>query len=134
MLRKIVAFCLFFTFAFSTSRFDEYKKIFMNISTSDAVSLICQNSSFFIISSAYLNPPIVRNDVCTAEYELFSSPKALSDAEKDLDSQFCFNLVLKAFLSSRGTFEAKFYNSSGSLVKTKRYNQNSRPSCSLLQR
>ena len=50
MIRKLFIFCLFFTLAFSTSRFDEYKKIFMNISTSDAVSLICQNYYFSRIS------------------------------------------------------------------------------------
>lgn len=133
MLQKILILCLFFSFSFSTSRFDNLKKLLMDMKASEASYIICQNFLVLQTNSANLLPPIPKNDVCIAEYQLMDNPNSLNEAINYLDRQFCFNDFLKAFLSSKATFEAKFYNSRGSLQKTKRYNQYNRPACTLLR-
>ena len=132
MFRKILFLCLFVSFSLSTSRFDALKKMLIDMSSSDASFVICQNFSLLQTQSAFLLPPVYKDDICVAEYELADRSNSLNEAVSYLDRQFCSNDFLKAFLFSKATFEAKFYNSRGSLQKTKRYNQYNRPSCSLL--
>jgi len=119
--------------ASSNADFDTLKKILMDMSSSEVSTIICQNFSLLRTRSAYLLPPIPKNDVCIAEYQLMDNPNSLNEAIDYLDRQFCFDDFLKAFLASKATFEAKFYNSRGSLQKTKRYNQYNRPACTLLK-
>lgn len=133
MLNKILLLCLFFSLSFCSSRFDNLKKLLMDMEASEASYIICQNFSLLRTQSAYLLPPIPKNDVCSAEYQLMDHRNSLDEAVSYLDRQFCFDDFLKAFLSSKATFEAKFYNSRGSLQKTKRYNQYNRPACTLLK-
>lgn len=133
MFKNLFFLCLFISFSFSTSRFDNLKKLLMDMEASEASYIICQNSIVLQTNSAILLPPIPKNDVCIAEYQLTDNPNSLNEAINYLDRQFCFNDFLKAFLSSKATFEAKFYNSNGSLQKTKRYNQYNRPACTLLR-
>ena len=133
MFKNLFFLCLFISFSFSTSRFATLKKILMDMSSSDASAVICQNFSLLQTQSAYLLPPIPKNDVCSAEYQLMDHRNSLDEAVSYLDRQFCSDDFLKAFLSSKATFEAKFYNPNGSLQKTKRYNQYNRPACTLLR-
>ena len=126
MLNKFFLLCLFFSLSFSSSRFDNFKKAFMDISSSEAA---------FDLETVSCNgyPPLVDNDNCVVEYVLFNDANALHEAETYLDKQFCSVDFLRAFLFSKATLIAKFYNSNGSLQKTKRYNQYNRPACTLLR-
>lgn len=133
MLNKILLLCLFFSLSFSSSRFDNFKKAFMDIPSSEAASILCQNYSYLETIACNGYPPILDNDNCVVEYVLFNDTFALHEAETYLDKQFCSVDFLRAFLSSKATFVAKFYNPNGSLKKTKRYNQYNRPSCTLLK-
>ena len=43
MLRKIVAFCLFFNISFGSNYFDNLKESFINMSDVEASEFICKN-------------------------------------------------------------------------------------------
>ena len=133
MFKNIFILCLFVSLAFSTSYFDYFKKAFMNASSSDAAFALCQN--YFLLETIACNgyPPVLDNDNCVVEYVLFNDTNALREAETYLDKQFCSVDFLRAFLFSKATLIAKFYNSNGSLRKTKGYNQYNRPACTLLR-
>lgn len=105
----------------------------MDISSSEAAFVLCRNYSYLETVSCNGYPPLVDNDNCVVEYVLFNDANALHEAETYLDKQFCSVDFLRAFLFSKATLIAKFYNSNGSLQKTKRYNQYNRPACTLLR-
>ena len=133
MFNKILLLCLFFSLSFSSSRFDNFKKAFMDIASSEAAFVLCRNYSYLETVSCNGYPPILDNDNCVVEYVLFNDANALREAETYLDKQFCSVDFLRAFLFSKATFVAKFYSPNGSLKKTKRYNQYNRPACTLLK-
>ena len=129
MIRKIVAFCLFFNISFGSNYFDNLKESFINMSDVEASEFICKNYPYVVMASgrSYL-----KGSICYVDYSLFDDKK-LAEAENILNYKFCNYDELKAFLHSKGSLEVKFYGSNKNLLKTIRYNKVSRIPCSLIK-